>query len=523
MLESYKMSSADALKASVPAVAVGATGLVTFGTLTATMMQALDTTIANVALPHMQGSLSASQEQVAWVLTSYIVASAIATTPTGYLANRYGIKRVFLIAVAGFTLASMLCGVASSLTEIVFYRLLQGVFGAALVPLSQTTLLDSYPPEKQGAAMAAWGVGVMIGPIIGPALGGWLTEYYSWRWVFYINLPIGIATFFALKTALPDSGPRRAEPMDFTGFLFLSVAIASLQLMLDRGQSLDWFQSTEILIECGLAIAALYLFISHTITTDQPFISPKLFQDRNLLGGLILIAMLGIVLFSTFALLPPFLQRLQGYPVVTAGLVMAPRGLGTMIAMQISGRILHRVDARLPILIGMVLLAYALYWMSNFSADVGTREIVLSGMVQGLGLGFIFVPLSAVTFSTLAPEYRGEGTSLYSLLRNVGSSVGIALAFAYQDYGTKMAHAVLAENITPFNPALIEYVNSSNGFNAASALVGVESELQRQSAVIGMLGDFHYMAIGVVCAIPLLLLLRPGKLGDDSSEIAVMD
>jgi MFS transporter, DHA2 family, multidrug resistance protein len=519
------MSASSAAKASVPAVALGATGLVTFGTLTATMMQALDTTIANVALPHMQGSLSASQEQVAWVLTSYIVASAIATTPTGYLANRYGVKRIFLIAVAGFTIASMLCGLASSLTEIVLYRLLQGVFGAALVPLSQTTLLDAYPPEKRGSAMAAWGVGVMIGPIIGPALGGWLTEYYSWRWVFYINLPIGIATFFALKTALPDARPRRSEPMDFTGFLFLSVAIASLQLMLDRGQSLDWFKSTEILIECGLAIASFYLFISHTLTTDRPFISPKLFKDRNLVGGLVLIAMLGIVLFSTFALLPPFLQRLQGYPVITAGLVMAPRGIGTMIAMQLSVRILHRFDARLPILCGMILLAYSLHWMSNFNADVGTQEVVLSGMLQGMGLGFIFVPLSAVTFSTLAPEYRGDGTSLYSLLRNIGSSVGIALAFAYQDYGTKMAHAVLAENITPFNPALIEYVNSSNGLNAAGALLGVESELQRQSAVIGMLGDFHYMAIGVVCAIPFLLLLRPPKMSENEkeSDVVVME
>lgn len=512
----------DALKASAPAVALGATGLITFGTLSATMMQALDTTIANVALPHMQGSLSASQEQVAWVLTSYIVASAIATTPTGYLANRYGVKRIFLIAVAGFTIASMLCGIASSLTEIVFFRLLQGIFGAALVPLSQTTLLDTYPPEKQGSAMAAWGVGVMIGPIIGPALGGWLTEYYSWRWVFYINLPIGIATFFALKAALPDSEPRRSAPMDFTGFLFLSVAIASLQLMLDRGQSLDWFQSTEIMVECGLAIAAMYLFVVHTMTTDKPFISPSLFKDRNLVGGLIIIAMLGVVLFSTFALLPPFLQSLQGYPVITAGLVMAPRGIGTMIAMQISGHILSRVDARLPILVGMLLLAYALHWMSNFTADVGAQEIVLSGMVQGLGLGFIFVPLSAVTFSTLAPEFRGDGTSLYSLLRNVGSSVGIALAFAYQDYGTKMAHSVLAENVNAFNPALIEYVNSSNGLNGVNALLGVESELQRQSAVLGMLGDFHYMALGVLCAIPMLLFLRPGKLGQSSHD-AVMD
>jgi len=502
--------------------AIRSTALIAFGTLTATMMQALDTTIANVALPHMQGSLSASQEQVAWVLTSYIVAAAIATTPTGYLANRYGVKPVFLVAIAGFTIASMLCGIASSLSEIVFFRLLQGMFGAALVPLSQTTLLDTYPPEKQGSAMAAWGMGVMIGPIIGPALGGWLTENYSWRWVFYINLPIGVAAFWALKTALPDTKVRNNNPMDFTGFAFLSIAIASLQLMLDRGQSLDWFQSKEIMLECFLAITAFYLFISHTLTTDKPFISPELFKDRNLVGGLILIAMLGIVLFSTFALLPPFLQNLQGYSVVTAGMIMAPRGVGTMIAMQISGRIINRMDTRIPILIGMLLLAYSLHWMSTFSPDVGLIDIVLSGVIQGMGLGFIFVPLSAATFSSLAPQYRGDGTALYSLLRNVGSSAGIALAFAYQDYGTKMAHSVLVENINPYNPAVIEYLNSSTGLLGISSLMQIEGEIQRQAAVIGMLGNFHYMAYGVLFAIPFLLLLRPGK-ADDSLESAVMD
>ncbi|MEC9356275.1 MAG: DHA2 family efflux MFS transporter permease subunit [Pseudomonadota bacterium] len=507
-------------------VVAGSRLLVTFGTLSATMMQALDTTIANVALPHMQGSLSASQDQIAWVLTSYIVASAIATTPTGYLANRFGVKRIFLIAISGFTIASMLCGIAGNLGEIVLFRLLQGVFGAALVPLSQTTLLDSYPREQQGSAMAAWGVGVMIGPILGPALGGWLTEHYSWRWVFYINVPIGIATFLALSAALPKSEPRRAEPMDFKGFAFLSIAIGSLQLMLDRGQSQDWFNSSEIMIECCTAIASFYLFVVHTLTTDRPFISPHLFRDRNLVGGLVVIAILGIVLFSTFALLPPFLQNLQGYPVVTAGLVMAPRGIGTMIAMQISGRILRRVDARLPILVGMLLLAYALYWMSKFSLDVPSSHIVWSGFVQGLGVGFVFVPLSTLSFATLPHAYRSDGTSLYALLRNVGSSVGIALAFAYQTYGTRMAHSVLVENVNPYNPALIGYVNGDTGLMGLSGLLQIEAEAQRQAAMIGMLGDFHYMAIGVLLGIPLLLLLKPVKHDQpdaDEFEAAVME
>jgi DHA2 family multidrug resistance protein len=494
------------------------TWLVTFGTLSATMMQALDTTIANVALPHMQGNLSASQEQVAWILTSYIVAAAIATVPAGFLANRYGVKRVFLIAIAGFTVSSALCGLAGSLEQMVLFRILQGLFGAAMVPLSQTTLLDTYPPSKQGTAMAAWGMGVMIGPIIGPALGGWLTENYSWRWVFFINLPVGIASFMALKRSLPNSEPRRVAPLDITGFAFLSIAIASLQLMLDRGQSLDWFDSTEIMLECGIAIAAFYLFVAHTFTAKSPFVNPALFKDRNLVGGLTLIAVMGVVLFSTFALLPPFLQNLQNYPVVTAGLVMAPRGVGTMVAMLIAGRSLRWVDGRVPILIGLSLLSYSLHWMSTFSPDVPTSSIVYSGLVQGLGLGCVFVPLSTVTFSTLPAQFRSDGTALYSLLRNVGSSVGIALAFAYQDFGTKMARSVLVEEINPFNPAVLGYINSNTTLQGASGLVQVGAEIQRQAATIGMLGVFHYMAIGVLLSIPLLLLLKPKKISQQEME-----
>lgn len=494
--------------------------LMMFGTLSATLMQTLDTTIANVALPHMQGSLSASQEQVAWVLTSYIVASAIATTPTGYLAGRFGVRQVFLWAVAGFTVASMLCGLATDLTQIVLFRVLQGVFGAALVPLSQTTLLDFSPPGQYGRAMAAWGVGVMIGPILGPALGGWLTENYSWRWVFFINLPVGVVAYLALRSALPKTLPKKIAPMDFTGFALLSLAIASMQLMLDRGQTLDWFNSTEILFECGVAIAAFYLFVSHSLTTPSPFISPALFRDRNMVGGLLLIGVMGIVLFSTFALLPPFLQNLQGYPVVTAGLVLAPRGIGTMVSMMIAGRLLERCDGRLIIGAGLLCLAVSLHQMSTFTVDVPGSAVVWSGFIQGLGLGGIFVPLSAITFSSLSPAIRGEGTALYSLIRNVGSSVGIALAFAYQDYGTKMAHSVLVENINPFNPALVGALSSHSGVLGAVSIMNVEAELQRQAAVIGMLGVFHYMTFGVLLALPFLLLLKPKKAPRSEESLA---
>jgi len=484
--------------------------LITFAALSATLMQTLDTTIANVALPHMQGSLSAGQDQVSWILTSYIVASAIATAPTGYLTRLLGLKKVFLVAVTGFTISSMLCGVAGNLEEMVLFRLMQGLFGASLVPLSQATLLDYYPREQQGSAMAAWGMGVMVGPIIGPALGGWLTENYSWRWVFFINVPVGIATLFALVGGLPKLRSQLAAGrMDFFGFGLLSVSIGALQLMLDRGQSKGWFGSSEIIIEASVAAIAFYLFVAHTITAKKPFLPRELFRDRNMVGGLVVITVIGVVLFSTFALLPPFLQNLRGFPVIAAGLLMAPRGMGTMIAMRLAGKMVSRTDPRRLIFFGMVCMVVSLYWMSKFSLDVPQWQIIWSGVVQGAGLGFVFVPLSAVTFSTIDPALRADATSMFSLLRNVGSSVGIALAFAYQDFGTKFAHAVMTEKVNFYNPAIAGYVNGHTGILGAEGLAGLSSELERQAAMIGMLGVFHYMAIGVVVVLPLLLLLKP--------------
>ena len=324
--------------------------LLTVCVMLATIMQALDTTIANVALPYMQGSLSATLDQVNWVLTSYIVAAAIAMPVTGFLVARYGRKAVFLGAVAGFTVASVLCGIAASLEQMVLFRLLQGIFGAPLVPMSQSVLLDSYPKEQHGSAMAIWGVGVMVGPILGPTLGGYLTDTYNWRWVFYINLPVGILTFVGLSAYLSDSA-RRTVNFDWFGFLALSIAIGSFQMMLDRGEQLDWFSSPEIVIEFVVAGLALYMFLVHTFTAEEPFIDPRMFNDRNFSLGLALIFMVGIILLATLALLTPYLQNLMGYPVLTAGMVLAPRGMGTMVAMMLLGRLINRVDARLLVLL----------------------------------------------------------------------------------------------------------------------------------------------------------------------------
>lgn len=493
--------------------------------MAATIMQTLDTTIANVALPHMQGSLSAAQDQITWVLTSYIVAAAIATAPTGWLALRFGRKQVFIAAVAGFTVASMLCGMAASLEQLVVFRILQGLCGAALVPLSQTVLLDTYPKERHGPAMAMWGMGVMIGPILGPTLGGWLTDHYSWRWVFYINLPIGVLAALALSAALPATSPQRSAKLDFTGFAFLSLAIGALQLMLDRGETKDWFGSREIVVEAGIAVLALYLFVVHTLTSKRPFLPPRLFRDRSFVVGLLMIGVVGVVLLSTSALLPPFLQNLKGYPVTLIGLVTAPRGIGTMIAMLVAGRLLRSIDARVPILLGMLCIAASLEWMARFSLDVQAHTIVWSGVLQGIGLGLVFVALSTLAFETLEPKDRADATALFSLIRNIGSSIGIAVCFALLSRGTQAAHATLTEHVNPFNGALSQYLNADGGLASSAGLALIEAEIQRQAALLALIADFRWLAGGVLLALPLLLLFRrpQRKAADEEPALAALD
>jgi len=483
-------------------------GLVTISIMLATIMQALDTTIANVALPHMQGSLAATQDQISWVLTSYIVAAAIMTPPTGWLAARFGRKKLFLVAIAGFTVASLLCGIATSLPEMVLFRLLQGVFGASLVPLSQSVLLDSYPREQHGSAMALWGIGVMLGPILGPTLGGWLTEYYDWRWVFYINLPVGIIAWLGVARYVPETEPR-ALRFDVFGFALLSLAIGALQLMLDRGESQDWFQSPEILIETGLAITALLMFIVHMLTARQPFLTPVMFRDRNFITGLIFIFIVGIILFATMVLLPPFLQNLMGYPVLLTGLLLAPRGIGTMLAMMLVGRLIARMDPRILIFCGFCLISFSLWEMTTFNTDVSRFTLIWTGVMQGFGLGLVFVPLSTITFATLAPQHRTEAASMFSLIRNIGSSIGISLVISLLARNTQINHAQLAEHINPFNPLLRSgELILTDPRTAPTLLAMLDAEVNRQAAIISYLNDFRLMMFATLIAIPLLPLLR---------------
>jgi len=498
---------------------------VTICVMLATIMQAIDTTIANVALPYMQGSLSATQDQANWVLTSYIVAAAIMTPPTGWLAARFGRKRLFLIQVAGFTAASMLCGLAQSLGQIVLFRLLQGICGAALVPLSQAVLLDTWPHEKHGSAMALWGVGVMVGPILGPTLGGWLTESYSWRWVFYVNLPVGILTFIGLTTFLHESG-RRSVPFDWFGFATLSLAIGALQLLLDRGEQLNWFGSTEIIAEAIVSGTAFYLFLVHTFTATHPFVNPRLFTDRNFAAGLVFIFLIGIILLATLALLTPYLQNLMGYPVLTAGMVLAPRGMGTMLMMFLVGRVVGRIDARLIVGAGLLVTAASLYEMSMFTPDVDAWTIVHTGFTQGLGFGLIFVPLSTITFATLPRDSRTEATGLFSLMRNLGSSIGISIVVSRLVSGTQGNHAEIAAHVNPFNAALYEPAISQhwNAWSAAgqAALNGVITE---QAEVIAYAADYRMMMFLTLATLPALLLMRGPRrsVASDPAHAVVAD
>jgi DHA2 family multidrug resistance protein len=478
----------------------------------ATIMQALDTTIANVALPYMQGSLSTTQDQINWVLTSYIVAAAIMTPPVGWLTARFGRRTVLLVSVAGFTTASVLCGIATSIEEMVLFRLLQGVFGAALVPMSQAVMVDLYPIEQRGSAMAMWGVGVMVGPILGPTLGGWLTETWNWRWVFFVNVPFGILTFMGLVAFLPNSQKNTGMKMDWLGFGLLSLAIGAFQMMLDRGEQLDWFASTEVTIEAVLAGLALYLFIVHTATAEKPFINPRIFADRNLSAGLVFMFVIGIVLLATIALITPYLQNLMGYPVMTAGMVLGPRGIGTMIAMALVGRLMSRLDPRLLIGFGLSLTTIALWEMSGFTPDVSVSTIVWTGAVQGLGLGFVFVPLSTISFATLAPQFRTDGAAFLSLVRNLGSAIGISVVIFLLSHNTVVMHADLVAHLTPFNTTLfLPNVQQVFPTDTTAGLALLDATVTRQAQIIAYANDFYLMAFITLAAFPLLLIMRPPR------------
>ncbi|MCB2092178.1 MAG: DHA2 family efflux MFS transporter permease subunit [Alphaproteobacteria bacterium] len=486
--------------------------MLTVSVMLATIIQVLDTTIANVALPHMQGSLSATQDQITWVLTSYIVATAIMTLPTGWIAGRIGKKQLFMISITGFTLSSVLCGIATSIDEMVLFRVIQGASGAALIPLSQSVLLDINPREKHGSAMAIWGIGVMIGPVIGPTLGGYLTEYYDWRYVFFINLPLGAICLVGISKFMPES-EKSDRPFDAFGFIMLALTIASIQLMLDRGQQEDWFNSYEIIAYCGATVGFFWMYIIHSRYARNPFYHVEMFRDRNYVTASCFIFIVGIILLATLALLPPFLQNQMGYSVMSIGVLMAPRGVGTMFGMMIAGRLTQKVDPRKLVLIGMSLMAYSLYEMSEFTTFVPQQFIITTGITQGLGLGMVFVPLSTITFSTLDPKYRTEASSLFNLLRNMGSSIGVSIAVTLLGQSIQTNHSYLAENITDTTTRLPAYLMPQGIESSAVVFRLLDGVINNQAITIGYINDFYLMMWVVICAMPLVVLLsNPLKL-----------
>jgi DHA2 family multidrug resistance protein len=486
--------------------------LITGCTMIATLMQALDSTIANVALPYMQGSLSTTSDQITWVLTSYVIAAAIMTAPVGWLAARFGSKNLFIACLAGFTVASMACGAAQSLEQMVLFRLLQGMFGAALVPLSQTTLLDIYPVELRAGAMAVWGIGVMVGPILGPTLGGYLTEYYNWRWVFYVNLPFGLLAIAGLLACLPKEDSNAALRFDWTGFAVLALAIGSFQLMLDRGQDQDWFTSPEIMTEAVLAGLGLYLFVVHMFTAANPFLPPAIFRDRTFVAAMIMMFAIGIVLLATSALLAPYLQTLASYPVEAAGLVLAPRGIGTMAAMIIAGRLGMRVDQRKLIGCGLLLLSWSLYDISRWTPDVPEHRLITTILVQGFGMGIVFNPLSVIAFATLAPALRGTGAALLALFRNIGSAIGVSVTSFSLARLAQISHADLAAGITPFNH-LLQGGAAGHFLNPATAAGAglLDATIHRQALIIAYNDDFRLMMVASLAPLLLLPLMRRGR------------
>ena len=486
-------------------------GMITISIMLANIMQGVDNTILNVALPHIQGSLSASLDQIAWALTSYIVCAAIMMPLTGWLAGRFGIKQIFLISVVGFTLASALCGAATSLYELVFFRALQGVAGAGLIPLSQATLLQINPPERHGHAMAVFGIGTILGPIMGPALGGWLTYDYSWRWVFYINLPIGVLCTLGILVFIRQTRNVRRESFDFVGFLTLSLGIGALQLMLDRGELKDWFHSSEIWIAATVAGLGFYLFAVHTVTTEgSSFLHRDLFKSANFVASTALMFCVGLIMTGTLALLPTMLQSLMNFPALTTGLVTMPRGFGAMAAMFLVAPLINRVDNRLIILFGFLLTAVAMWQMSCFSLQMGTMPVIVSGLLQGFGLGCTMVPLNIIALSTLPRHILTQGTAIRSLVRNLGGSIGISILVATLAENTQAVHSRLVEGLRPDNPLLqAPYLPAPFSLSTPSGVVALNAEVTRQAAMVAYIDDFKLMMLIALASLPLVLLLRP--------------
>lgn len=503
--------------------AAGGTGrlLITIAVMSATLMQVLDTTIVNVALPYMQGELGANSDEISWVLTSYMVSSAICMPLTGYFSDVLGRKRFLLLGIAGFVASSALCGIAHTLTEMVLFRLLQGIFGSALVPLSQAIMADAYPPSERGRAMALWGLGVMVGPVLGPTLGGWLTEVASWRWTFYINVPVGVLSFLLSSQFVPDTA-RRKRSLDWTGFWMLSLAIAALQYLLDRGNERDWFSARDIQVAAVLVAVCLPLFVLYSLWRGRSAVlDVRIFKDRNFATACLVVSALGLGMYGALVIQPILLESLLGYPILTTGLVMAPRGIATAFMMLFVGRLIGRIDVRVLVGAGMLLSAAGSYAMTNYSLDIDPFWIIWPAAIQGLGLGLIFVPLSTVAYATLERARMAEGAGIYSLVRTIGSAIGISISTTVLTRRTQVLWNQFGGHVTLFNPALSSYTHHL-GLAPRSPLAAaiIAQQLGTQAELVAMLNVFQLIAWSFVVMLPLLLLLKGSAGGAGAGSAA---
>jgi len=486
--------------------------LITIAVMSATLIQVLDTTIVNVALPSMQGSLGATPDEITWVLTSYLVASAIFMPLTGYFTDIFGRKNYLLVCILGFIIASGLCGTAGSISQIVLFRMLQGVFGAALVPLSQTILNDIYPPEERGKAMAIWGIGVMIGPILGPTLGGYLTEIASWRWTFYINLPIGILSFLIAIKVTPDT-EKQSRAMDWRGLALVALAIGGLQYVLDRGNGADWFESNEILIvSIASAIGFLGYYLHYKSSNKSTIIDLSLFKDKNFVISSSIISIFGICLFGSMVMLPLYLENLLHYPVLTTGFLMAPRGISAMVSMIVVSKLVKTIKPQYLVGFGLIFCGLGLIPGTFYNLDVNPWWIVWPLLVQGFGLGFVFVPLSAIAFNTLPEAKRPEAAGLFSLLRTIGSSIGISIIVTIFTRHTQIAWNQLGSEINIYNPALTQYLQSLNlKLNDPLAINLLASELSTQAQMLAFVDVYAAILFSVVIMLPLIFFIKGSK------------
>lgn len=491
------------------AIAPASRFLIVVAVMAATVMQVLDTTIVNVALPKMQGQLNATSDQISWVLTSYLVASAIFMPLTGFFTDRLGRKNYLLLSIALFVITSMLCGQATTLTELVIFRLLQGVGGAALVPLSQAIMTDIYPPHERGRAMAIWGMGVMVGPILGPTLGGWLTENWSWRWTFYINLPVGLLSLFLAWNFVPDTA-KKERRMDWLGLVLFSAAIGCMQFVLDRGNQEDWFASNFITMLTCISAGGFVLFFWHAATTrHKPLFDLRMFKDLNFDSAILVIGLLGLGLYGAMLLQPMMLESLMGYPTVDTGMLMAPRGIASMLCMLVVGRMVAFVDTRYLVGVGVVLAALGTWATTWYSLEVSTWWLIWPLFLQGFGLGMIYVPMSALALATLPRSLQAEGAGLFSLMRVVGSGIGISIVSTMFARDAQEHWNVLARHVSPYDPNVNAYLHSlgmSVGDPMAAKVLAME--VSRQAHMLAMLDAFAFISIALLMMLPLMFLVR---------------